>query len=469
MIDIVLDNYIRVSGLPKDVFDEIIARLTYPNPAFINAMKYSDSGKVGFIPRTVRSYDYDRQSGQLLLPRGYYYEFLGLVGERKLAYHITDQRNNECIKNIKPQAKPRSYQHKMIEEAALYAGPSYLIQAPPGTGKTFTGLEFCRKRGRKVLWICHTEPLMKQAIEAAQWVLGLDKKEIGIIGRGKFQVGDFFTVATVQTLSRRASKLQDLKYEFGTIVVDEVHHAPANTWKQTINMFAPAETIGLTATAYRNDGLTQMLQDCMGPVVTKADKTLLQQEGVLIVPDVYMLYTNLPYQGKSHGSLITKLIEDERRNQIILKVIRKLYEVPTNVVMVLTERRDHVVTLYDLCVQEGMEPLKMLGGMTKMEKTLAYETLDARKSRLIIATYELISEGFDYPPINYVMLATPFKNPVRFEQSAGRAQRVSDNKDSAAIVDFIDNNGIFRRQAMFRAACAEGLGYDVRYYNSNAL
>ena len=396
MINIVVDNYIRVSGLPRHSFDEVIKRLTYPNPKFINAMKYGQ-GNVRWIPRTVRSYDWT--TGEIFLPKGYYMEFLAKIVTRSGSpFQIIDKRVKTAVPVPKSTAKLRSYQEKMVQEATIYPGPAFIMQAPPGTGKTFTGLELARRLGRKTLWITHTKELANQTRDAAADLFGIPKKEIGMVGQGKFDVGDFLTISMIQTLYRKQEEIARLKYEFGTVLVDEVHHAPASSWQLATHLLAPDLTFGLTATSNRNDGLTQMLFDCMGPVVTIADKGLLVKEGVLIVPSVYMVNTGITVPGHHYASILSDLSDHEYRNDTLMDMIKYIRRDNNseNTLIVLSARRQHVENLVQLCDEAGLEPLKMLGDMSPVNRALAAEKIKSKSVRLIIATYKLLSEGFDY-------------------------------------------------------------------------
>lgn len=468
MINIRIDNYIRVSGLPRDLFDQVVERLTYPNPEFVNALKFSP-GSARFKPRTVQSFTYEDR--ELCLPRGYYMEFLSnIVANSGIPYQIVDLRQSQKVSMPNTDIRLRSYQEQMVQEASLYPGISFVMQAPPGTGKTFTGLEFARRLGYKTLWITHKDGLRDQTIEEAMTVFGLKKKDIGIIGDSKFRVGDLITVATIQTLmsKKRAEQLAKLKYEFGTVIVDEVHHGPAKSWNAGIHSLAPAVTFGLTATAYRNDGLTQMLFDCIGPVVTVADTKLMAQEGVLIYPSVYVVDTKIHAHGIQHNELLDSLINNSKRNNIILDIARHVRRDPTshNTLIILSDRREHVNEITRLCAEAGLDPLKRLGQDSKVDKALVAERLDNRSARLIITTYQLMGEGFNYPPINFILFATPFKDSIRVEQSVGRAQRTCENKDASYLLDLVDINPTAKKQARERRATYEGLGMDI--YNMNA-
>jgi superfamily II DNA or RNA helicase len=466
MINIRIDNYVKVSGIPQELFNKIRERLTYPNPDYENARKYGGGYVSRKIPRTLRTWEY--LDGELCLPRGVMMEFLSLLPAYRIPFNISDTRVFDKVSVPPPLVKTRSYQEELINHALLYPGPGFIIQSPPGTGKTLTGLELARREGRKTLWITHTKELAQQTLKAASDealvpILGLPKSEIGYIGGGKFEIGDFLTIATIQTLSRRREQLADLKYEFGTIIVDEVHHAPASTWKTATHIFAPAMTIGLTATSYRADGLTQMLFDCIGPVVAKSNRQMLIDEGILIIPSYWVFNTNLKYSGDTFQSIVSKLITDPRRNHMLFTVMETAYlEDENNVTLFLSGRVEHIEIMTKLCHEAGMEPVKLIGDLSKLERSLAYERLSSKKQRVILATTKLLSEGFDYPPINHVILGTPFKNPVALEQIVGRAQRISSGKKEAHLIDPVDDNLMLLKQSRERRAIALGLGMDVR-------
>jgi superfamily II DNA or RNA helicase len=478
LVRIIIDNYIRISGLPKDVFEEVRKRLTYENPVYQQALLFRKKGMLRQIPKTLRSYEYDSEEKEILLPRGVLLEFMDYIGRLGIAFNIVDRRQKEKIEVPDEVVKLRSYQEKLLNDGTLYPGPSYILQSPPGTGKTLAGLELARREGRKTLWIAHKKFLVKQVIDAATDteevpVLCLPKKEIGIMGAGtgKITIGKFLTVASIQTISRRAKELSQYKYEFGTIIIDEVHHAPASTWKSGAHLFSPQLTVGLTATSYRTDGLTTMLFDCVGPVVAIADKDLLKAEGVIIVPTYCNLYTNLRYSGTSFSDIVSKLIADQRRNQILFNITTEiLHQNDANVVLVLSGRVAHVDTLTEMFHNQGYNPIKFVGPQSDLERNIGMERLASReRPRLLTATFDLLSEGFNYKPISHIVYGTPFKNEIRVEQSVGRAQRVEPLKLEAWIIDLNDDNRMLYKQANFRRAYATGLGMPVVVYNSNTF
>jgi superfamily II DNA or RNA helicase len=103
----------------------------------------------------------------------------------------------------------------------------------------------------------------------------------------------------------------------------------------------------------------------------------------------------------------------------------------------------------------------MLGDMGTLDRTLAAEKIKGKSTKLIIATYKLLSEGFDYPPINFVLFGSPFKDSVLIEQCVGRAQRIYEGKEAAFILDCLDINPVLQKQGRIRNLVYRGLGMDV--------
>ena len=112
--------------------------------------------------------------------------------------------------------------------------------------------------GQPTLWLTHTQDLLRQSLDRARTRLGLTAGQYGEIGGGKAALGSHITFATVQTLARR--ELDEIVHRFGMVVVDECHHCFANPqasaqFERVIRQFPARWRIGLTATAYRQDGL----------------------------------------------------------------------------------------------------------------------------------------------------------------------------------------------------------------------
>lgn len=130
-----------------------------------------------------------------------------------------------------------------------------LLVLPTGTGKTIAFAkiaESCVREGRKVLILAHREELLNQAQEKIKTVTGLlcakeKAEETSLASWYRIVVG------SVQTLMREKRLRQFPEDEFGTIIVDEAHHALADSYQQVLQHFPTANVLGVTATPERNN------------------------------------------------------------------------------------------------------------------------------------------------------------------------------------------------------------------------
>lgn len=124
-----------------------------------------------------------------------------------------------------------------------------VIVVPPGSGKTVMALKIVDEKQQPALIVVHRKQLALQWMERIEAFLGILQKDIGQIGQGKTKIGKQITVATMQSLAK--ADLQNLSDVFGLIIVDECHHIPAETFRNTIGKFNSRYLYGLTATLFR--------------------------------------------------------------------------------------------------------------------------------------------------------------------------------------------------------------------------
>jgi superfamily II DNA or RNA helicase len=218
-------------------------------------------------------------------------------GATGLAWHIAKQ-NGELVEiqdrrrrmpevSFDFQGELRDYQYRAVD--AVLRKDFGVLQAPTGSGKTTMALAVIAARRQPTLIIVHTKELAEQWRDRAVQFLGLDPAEIGMIGGGKFRIGDRLTVALVQSLYGRAAEVAE---HIGHLVIDEVHHAPSRTFTEAVSAFDSWYMLGLSATPYRRDGMTQMIGWYVGPIVHRIDQGVLVQQGSLVKAQVIPVETN---------------------------------------------------------------------------------------------------------------------------------------------------------------------------------
>ena len=130
-----------------------------------------------------------------------------------------------------------------------------IINAWVSWGKTFTGLAIASKLKQKTLVVVHTVALRNQWEKEVEKVFGISP---GIIGSGKFDTDAPIVIGNVQTLTRR---VPDIINEFGTVILDEMHHVSSPTFKNIIDKSKARYKIGLSGTIERKDGKHVVFRD----------------------------------------------------------------------------------------------------------------------------------------------------------------------------------------------------------------
>ncbi len=203
----------------------IVQELQVPNPEFIEAVKqgYSTWG----MKETIFNFT-PLPDGSMLIPRGYRKRLISLAEDFNEELIVKDHRTYFPPRVDIDSSQINLRPHQWSALSAVSSGETEgVICAPAGSGKTVIGLAITAMLGQPTLWITHTNPLAKQVIERINKFLpSLQDDDIGMLGSGKWKMGNIFTVGMVQTLVRRKD-LHKIMNNFGLVIVDEC--LPAET------------------------------------------------------------------------------------------------------------------------------------------------------------------------------------------------------------------------------------------------
>jgi len=281
--------------------------LSMDNPEYVKRKKRG-KGTWG-VPTKLELYT--RQGNDLYLPRGFIHE-LGEIIE------------NVCIKQLRTE--PPAITYNYTEGLPASFGPwnpeftlwpdqqdavldvlkydDGTLISPAGSGKTVMGLYVVYMRGRCTLWLTHTVDLMEQTEKKARALLqGVG--EVGLLGGGIRRWGSGkLIIGMVDTLNENPDLIEALKPVVGTLVIDEAHHFPAQSFLDVAGKFAAKYFYGVTATPDRKDGLERYLYVGVGPERHRVDRDILYKTGRLIMPELEFVYTNY---GKGEGTVNEEL------------------------------------------------------------------------------------------------------------------------------------------------------------------
>lgn len=236
------------------------------------------------------------------------------------------------------------------------------------------------------------------------------------------------------------------------ILVHNCHRAPSRIFTEAVNSFDARYRLGLTATPWRRDKLSKVIFWTMGDVTGRIDKKDLVDQGNLCPAEVRWVKTEFsPFSDASefYSQALSELTEDDTRNRLICKTVAE--NKGRGVSLILSDRKAHCDTLQDILSDVHGIHTEVLTGSTKQkDRERIIQALHDGECRYLIATGQLIGEGFDLPGISTVFLSTPVKFSGRLIQYIGRALRPAPGKDKAIIFDFVDDHGVFEASAKSR-------------------
>lgn len=234
-------------------------------------------------------------------------------------------------------------------------------------------------------------------------------------------------------------------YTANGLVVGNCHHIPAKTFSEVTSSFNAHYRYGLTATPYRDDGLQDLMFLTMGPIVTTISKQYLRDIGMLMAPTVIRRPTNFnfPYNPRvkkyNYKALEKALGADAARNEIISTDVIVEATVQDNVCIVLVGTIDHGEELMRI-ISEIIPETGLIHSKQKPKfRKEVRDSFGRGALSVLIATYKMLAEGFDYTPTNRLFLTAPFKSRILIEQACGRIERISEGKDDALVYDYVDS------------------------------
>ena len=127
--------------------------------------------------------------------------------------------------------------------------------------------------------------------------------------------------------------------------------------------------------------------------------------------------------------------------------------------MILSDRKAHCQAIAEGLGDHGIQADLLTGDLSKKDREKVVSRLNAGQCKALVGTSSLLSEGFDLPALNTVLLTTPIKFKGRLIQAIGRALRPSPGQDYATVVDFVDSHvGVLKASARARAQVYSGEG-----------
>ena len=361
-------------------------------------------------------------------------------------YEIVDKRIEKPVEFPEFKFELRESQKAVYDEIK----DNSIINAWVSWGKTFTGLAIAGKLGQKTLVVTHTVPLRNQWAKEVKKVYGI---EPGIIGSGRFELDAPIVIGNTQTLYRNVDKIRK---EFGTIILDEMHHVSSPTFSKILDTNYCRYKIGLSGTIERKDGKHVVFRDYFGNTLFKPPKENYMTPTVHIVPSEirFMDGARIPWANR-----VTKLATDEEYQHTI-SMLAAAYAARGHKVLVVSDRVSFLKRCSELT---GDKAICVTGEVEHEDREKLVDQILYGDAQVLYGTQAIFSEGISVDNLSCLILGTPVNNEPLLTQLVGRVIRKKEGKIDPVIIDIHLKGNTARKQASNRVGFYMKQGWNMKY------
>ena len=487
-IDIVKANmlFIPKRNISQRALNRLKRLASFKNPMFYKqqAMRLSTYGYPRIISCADETTDY------LCLPRGCEMDLLAELKQYGIDTHLIDK--TYCGKRIDVEFNGHLRDEQPLALDQLMQYDIGILSGTTAFGKTIVAIKLIAERKVNTLILVDRIGLLKQWQERLSEFLVINEtlpelitpagkkrgrnKKAGVIGQmggGKKALSGIVDIAVMQSLSRRGEVKNCVK-DYGMVIADECHHAPAFSYESILKATNAKYVYGLTATPTRKDGHHPILFMHCGPIRYR-DNAKKQAEkrpfDHYIIPRFTRLRIPLNSDEKdiSIQELYSEVIDNEPRNQQIVEDVLDSYKRGRNCI-ILTLRTTHVELLAKKLGEEISDVVVLMGGMgskTTREVLQRIRNTPADKNLILVATGPFIGEGFDEPRLDTLFLTMPISWKGTLQQYAGRLHRLFMDKKEVQIYDYVDIHvRMLERMYQKRLTGYASMGYKAKSENN---
>ena len=417
----------------------------------------------------------------IVLPRGLREEILKKFDNAGISYKIEDKRTKGQELNISFRGELRESQIPAVE--TMLENETGILHAATAFGKTVVCCDMIARRGISTLILVDRADLMNQWIKRLEEFLDIDEElpeyqtKTGRTRKRKSLIGNLqgahdtltgiVDVAMIRSLKKKDGFHPKLK-EYAQVYFDECHHAASDSAIEVLQEINAKYVYGVTATPKRGDGKEKINEFLLGPIryrFTAKDRAEEQNINHLVYPRFTRTVKPHHLSKTPYGNDAYELIRnnDVRDEQIIRDVADCVQAGRTPVV--LTKYVDHAKKLSER-LKTYADRLILLTGAngTKARRAQVEELnkVDDSDSLILVGTGSLLGEGFDFPRLDTLFMATPVSGENVVEQYVGRLNRDYDGKENVIVYDYVDSHiPKFDKMYSARLKAYKKIGYEL--------
>lgn len=338
------------------------------------------------------------------------------------------------------EIQPRFAQIEALEELNKTLDEEYnkaLVVMATGLGKTYLA-GFFAQNFKKILFIAHREEILYQARDSFKKIM--PERQFGIYnGKSKESNADAI-FASIYTLSLKRHLEIFKPDEFDLIIIDEFHHAAADSYQRALDYFQPQFLLGITATPDRNDN-KDVYAICEGNVAFRLDfldainrqwLSPFKYFGVYDDTD----YSQITWLGNRYDE--EELLQAQLREELALKVLRSWENNKQTKTLGFCSSIRQADFLSRYFNKHGYETVSLHSQQNNISRSIAISKLTNGEIDIIF-TVDLFNEGVDIPAVDTLLFIRPTESLTVFTQQIGRGLRLHPGKEKCVIIDLIGN------------------------------
>ena len=348
---------------------------------------------------------------------------------------------------------PFPHQSDILEQLAVERSAHQrfrnLVVAATGTGKTLiSAFDFARfvkdKPQAKFLFVAHREEILKQARSAYRGVLRNGAfGELWVGGHTPEHYRQLFV--SIQTLNNQLEQLNLTADYYDYIVIDEVHHIAASSYRAVLEYFSPTILLGLTATPERHDG-GDILADFGGVIAAEIrlpeaiNRRHLCPFQYFAIDDDTDLRNIAWSRGRYDIAQLTNLYthNQARFNKIFLSMQEIITDIGKMKALAFCVSKEHAQYMTQQFLLRGIKAdvLTSDNSHERQQKQQAIRSGDIN----VLCVVDIFNEGVDIPEVDTLLFLRPTESLTIFLQQLGRGLRLADGKECCTVLDFVGNS-----------------------------
>lgn len=430
-IQIEIDNKISLpmGQLSQELIRIFKERLIFENPGYLRRVQF---GKIKRGEEPWIFCIWQTEDGEsLILPRGYTHDLTQLLHGHRMGVKLIDSTQTSCKADFTFRGGLYGYQKEALEAMRPYRFG--ILKGAPGVGKKVISLEMICERQVPTLVVVKTRAQLYQWISLIKNFMALDEGEIGRLGDGHMDLDRNIIIAIDRSLYRH---LSDLAPRIGFLIVDQCHLVNLKIFFKIVLPLNCPYMLGLSSVSKRSDGLENLMRAFIGPVRHEIAPQFQDASASMSMVTLRKTDFNFEYL-ENYGELIGALVQDENRNDLVLKDILQETADPKVRAFVVSERVSHLQHLGELLDENYKKSKLITSRISERKRNEISQEFNQGKLQVVLTTLKGLS-NIEVEGANRFFVVTPLNITEHFAQIISTLLK-GDQDKQAKIFDYLDS------------------------------